>query len=49
MTVTVRDLRPELPSDVERFADVLADAVAAAAAQFGGPRRYRVFLGGVPT
>jgi DNA-binding transcriptional ArsR family regulator len=36
------------PSDVERFADALAEAVARLAEEFGGQRRYRVFMGGVP-
>jgi DNA-binding transcriptional ArsR family regulator len=38
----------ERPADVERFTDALAEAVAATVAQFGGPRRYRLFLGGIP-
>ena len=37
-----------VPSDVERFADRLAEAVAELASEFGGRRRYRVFVGGVP-
>jgi len=40
----------ERPADVERFTDALADRIAELAAEFGpGRRRYRVFLGGVPT
>jgi hypothetical protein len=37
------------PSDLERFADALADRIAELAAEFGpGRRRYRVLVGGVP-
>ena len=37
------------PSDLERFADALADRIAELAAEFGpGQRRYRVLIGGHP-
>ncbi len=37
------------PSDLERFADALADRIAELAAEFGpGQRRYRVLVGGHP-
>lgn len=37
------------PSDLERFADALADKVAELAAEFGpGERTYRVLIGGHP-
>jgi len=39
----------EQPSDLERFADALADRIAELAAEFGpGRRRYRVIVGGHP-
>src|SRR5689334_7446400 len=38
------------PSDLERFADALAERIAELAEEFGpGKRRYRVLIGGVPT
>jgi len=38
------------PSDLERFADALADRIAELAAEFGpGQRRYRILVGGHPT
>jgi DNA-binding transcriptional ArsR family regulator len=38
------------PSDLERFADALADRIADLAAELGpGRRRYRVLVGGHPT
>jgi DNA-binding transcriptional ArsR family regulator len=40
----------EQPSDLERFADALADRIAELAAELGpGRRRYRVIVGGHPT
>ncbi len=37
------------PSDLERFADALADRIAELAAEFGpGQRRYRILVGGHP-
>ena len=40
----------EQPSDLERFADALADRIAELAREFGpGRRRYRVIVGGHPT
>lgn len=37
------------PSDLERFADALADKIAELAAEFGpGERKYRVLIGGHP-
>jgi DNA-binding transcriptional ArsR family regulator len=40
----------EQPSDLELFADALADRIAELAAEFGpGRRRYRVIVGGHPT
>jgi hypothetical protein len=38
------------PSDLERFADAVAERIAELAAEFGGSgaRRYRVLVGGVP-
>ena len=39
----------ERPSDLERFADALADRIAELASEFGpGRRRYRVLVGGHP-
>ena len=38
------------PSDLERFADALADRIAELASEFApGRRRYRVLVGGHPT
>ena len=37
------------PSDLERFADALAERIAELAAEFGpGERKYRVLIGGHP-
>lgn len=36
------------PADLERFTDALAERIGELAAEFGGQRRYRIFLGGVP-
>jgi DNA-binding transcriptional ArsR family regulator len=51
LTFTIEtDVRVASPADVERFAEALADAVAATAAEFDAPRgrHYRVVVGGHP-